>query len=54
MTKIGDKFKIEIDKDGKVKVARDEAAALAKLNIPQRIKRRKSTKTRVAKPGEVV
>jgi hypothetical protein len=54
MTKLGDLYKIEVDKDGKVKVARDEAAALSKLNIPQRIKRRKSTKTRPARPGEVV
>jgi hypothetical protein len=54
MTKLGDLYKIEVGKDGKVKVARDEAAALAKLNIPQRIKRRRSPKTRFAKPGEVV
>lgn len=48
---IGDRFKLSID--GK-RVTPDEAKELAKLNIPQRIKRRKSTKTRPAKRGEVV
>lgn len=54
MTKLGDIFRLKIGPDGKVKVERDEAKELAKLNIPQRIKRRKSTKTRPARPGEVV
>lgn len=49
--KIGDRFKLS--KDGK-RITPDEAKELAKLNIPQRIKRRKSPKTRFAKPGERV
>jgi hypothetical protein len=47
---IGDRFKLTVD--GK-RLTPDEAKELAKLNIPQRIKRRKSTKTRPARPGEV-
>lgn len=44
-----------VHEDGKGNVLRledDYDAKLAKLNIPQRIKMRKSTKTRFAKPGE--
>lgn len=52
MTRIGDKFKLEVDKDGKVNIQRDEAKALAKLNVSQRITARKKPKTRFAKPGE--
>lgn len=48
--KIGDRFKLSID--GK-RITPNEAKELAKLNIPQRMKRRKSTKTRPARPGEV-
>lgn len=54
MSKIGDKFKLKIDPDGKVKVERDEAKTLAKMNVSQRIAARKKPKTRFAKPGERV
>jgi len=50
MTKLGDIFKIEIDKDGKVKVARDEAVIKARKPVNQRYAK---PKTRFAKPGEV-
>jgi hypothetical protein len=51
MTKIGDLYKLEIDKDGKVKVARDEAKIKAAKPVCARYAK---NKTRVAKRGEVV
>lgn len=46
MTKIGDKFKLEYDKDGKIRVKRDEAKTLAKLPVNARIARKASKKIR--------
>lgn len=53
MTKIGDLYKIEVDKDGKVKVKCDEAKRLAKLPVNQRIAARKSKKTKYQKAGKI-
>ena len=53
MTKLGDLYDLEVDEDGKVKVRKNEAKRLKKLNVSQRIAARKSTKQKWRKAGEV-
>jgi hypothetical protein len=50
MSKIGDLYRLQIDKDGKVKVERDEAKVKSRKPVCARYAK---NKTRVAKRGEV-
>lgn len=47
--RLGDIFKLKFDKDGKVKIERDEAAIKARKPVNKRYAK---PKTRFAKPGE--
>ena len=44
MTKIGKDYKLNQDKDGKVRLGVDEKAKLARLDLCTRLKRQKSKK----------